>query len=628
MLPHGEDESAPLVVDFTPRRFVYAGDVGAQWFASALHEPRVVALNNAGQVVERFECPFVDRVVSVGDSLLGLAWAYAWGRRWGHSLGEREDAAGYDVRSGRRLWHLGGGISGLIGNDLAIGRETPRADAPHHIFDLRTGDKRWSFSGWEPVVSSDAEVLYVLAREGSITAYEIPTGKQRWCFEPPEHRRVKGYLCRALAITERGIWYVSHPADEHAVLTCLSRTSGEPVDEREFRGWVNNLVAVGDALILHHEFGLAVVDGSRDGEVKVLTSSHPDASVRGDGIGAALLADATLVVVSSASASPNMFTLAGSWKTFHIDKGVVTLGDGSRLLRWPLSFNGARTTVEAKVVTAEQQRAPLEAASVVFSGPALVLVEHPSRGRFTLKVANTGLAKGDAVAIGGFVPGPTSSTIATELSYTSGGQTKHVAIGATAGGSGNVVKVAERTKERRERVPPSVRRLIESLTTHHLMKVMSDAEISKLSLRMSSATVGTTATAEVLRLVHGDRQNALAFGFLSHDWRFGQETQDVIAEFAACLKGEPIRFEQIETKPNALRVRSSRLDSRDDDWIDLEDRGLDAVARFLNEKLEGAMARRRVFSLETDGDWHAFIVRTGDEVAAMREAGVPGISVP
>jgi len=65
------DGSPPLIVDVTPHRFSYAGDPGGWWFASALHEPRV-ALNNAGQVVERFDCPFVDRVISVGDILVGL----------------------------------------------------------------------------------------------------------------------------------------------------------------------------------------------------------------------------------------------------------------------------------------------------------------------------------------------------------------------------------------------------------------------------------------------------------------------------------------------------------------------------------------------------------------------------
>ena len=620
------DGSPPLIVDFTPHRVSYAGDPGGWWFASALHEPRVVALNNAGQVVERFECPFVDRVISVGDAVLGLAWEHAWGRRWGHTrLGERQGASGYDLRSGRRLWHLEGGVSGLVGASLAVGRATPRWDAPHHLFDLRTGEPRWSFTAAEPVVAADAELLYVLAHEGSIAAYEIATGKQRWCFEPPDHRRVKG-LCRALAVTARGIWYVSHPQEERAVLTCLSRTDGEPVNEREFRGWVNHLLGVGDALVLHHEFGLAVVDGSRDDEVVALTSDHPDAMVRADGVGAALLADTALVVMSSASTSPNRFTLADSWNAFHLDNGIVTLGDGSRLLRWPLSYTASKPTVQATVVAAGQHDAPLEAASIVFSGPALVLVEHPSRGRFTLKVANTGLKKGDSVAIGGFVPGPMSSTIATEFSYTSGGQTKQVQIGTGPAKPGSVVEVARTTKARRKGVSPSVRRLIKTLTTHRLLETMTEAEITKLALRIfPSGTIDETATATLLQHVHDDPARGLAFGFLSHDWRFGQETQDVIAEFAACLKGEPIRFEQIETKPDALRVRSSTIDSRDDDWIDLAGQGLEAVAHFLNQKLEIARASRRVFSLETGGDWHAFLIRTGDEIAAMRAAGVPGL---
>jgi len=44
--------------------------------------------------------------------------------------------------------------------------------------------------------------------------------------------------------------------------------------------------------------------------------------------------------------------------------------------------------------------------------------------------------------------------------------------------------------------------------------------------------------------------------------------------------------------------------------------------------LEIARASRRVFSLETGGDWDAFLIRTGDEIAAMRAAGVPGLRAP
>jgi hypothetical protein len=56
--------------------------------------------------------------------------------------------------------------------------------------------------------------------------------------------------------------------------------------------------------------------------------------------------------------------------------------------------------------------------------------------------------------------------------------------------------------------------------------------------------------------VHGEGDAGVAFGFIAHRWEFGYETADVIAEFAECLQGESVRFEQITEDP--LHVRAWR----------------------------------------------------------------------
>ena len=143
--------SEPLLVDFSPHTIRYAGGVEGLWFVSHVHGTGVMALDLDGQLRDRFPCPPVDRVVSVEGQLVGLSWEHAWGRRWGYShLNERPHATGYDLRTGRKLWHLAGGLSGLAGARHGIGREERSAASPHLCFDLVSGKPRWSFRAREP----------------------------------------------------------------------------------------------------------------------------------------------------------------------------------------------------------------------------------------------------------------------------------------------------------------------------------------------------------------------------------------------------------------------------------------------------------------------------------------------
>jgi len=59
--------------------------------------------------------------------------------------------------------------------------------------------------------------------------------------------------------------------------------------------------------------------------------------------------------------------------------------------------------IELPKPTLARPSGPLETARVVFAGASIVLVEHPGRGRLTLRMPNTGLQAGDQVAVGSFV---------------------------------------------------------------------------------------------------------------------------------------------------------------------------------------------------------------------------------
>jgi hypothetical protein len=62
-----------------------------------------------------------------------------------------------------------------------------------------------------------------------------------------------------------------------------------------------------------------------------------------------------------------------------------------------------------------------------------------------------------------------------------------------------------------------------------------------------------------------------------------------------------------------------------EDWVGLEIVGLESLADFINSKLQRAGAGRRIASLETDGDWHAYIIRTPEELRALQKSGVRGL---
>lgn len=47
-----------------------------------------------------------------------------------------------------------------------------------------------------------------------------------------------------------------------------------------------------------------------------------------------------------------------------------------------------------------------EPATVLFAGPRMLLVQHATRGNFTLSLSETGLSKGDSVELGGIAPEP------------------------------------------------------------------------------------------------------------------------------------------------------------------------------------------------------------------------------
>lgn len=104
-------------------------------------------------------------------------------------------------------------------------------------------------------------------------------------------------------------------------------------------------------------------------------------------------------------------------------------------------------------------------------------------------------------------------------------------------------------------------------------------------------------------------------GYIRHDWRFGQETSDVVAEFAALLGGNPL-FRQLSYRDEG---NQSRLAVRRDDGagLSLIVQSLDDVAALFDYTLKERGDARRFFALETEGDWHAYLLLKIDRAKVL-----------
>lgn len=104
---------------------------------------------------------------------------------------------------------------------------------------------------------------------------------------------------------------------------------------------------------------------------------------------------------------------------------------------------------------------------------------------------------------------------------------------------------------------------------------------------------------------------AVKDGFISHDWRFGQETDDVVAELCQLI-GKTI-WRQIEYKdePRTDCVGTTtylHVQSDTGEKAKVKVDGLEDIVGFINQSLEKRGDNRRFASCDTQGDWYAYFL--------------------
>lgn len=578
----------PLFADFGSKRVTYAGDSAERWFVCLPDERTFLALSRSGEVLDRRTLPAaIDRVVDAGGMLVAVA-------------GGRE---GYDLTLCQRIWRFDQECRGFS-RELGIARD--------RAFDIRTGAKLWSIDAESATVAFDDAFVFSLSA-GDLVARERANGREAW-------RRTVGDAMPVLAVASGRVSFVKSGSSGQTIVSHLDARTGDPLAEQDLRGEVRGLVPTSKGLGLVFESGLDVLLGH--GTVEPVIESAALDCVVTDGDAVAVLTDSRqmLVWMPSFDREPaRRLSLSDPWEELKVGGGFLTLTspDRTKLLRFAIDEPPSAGATPVLPLGAGDDFEPAE---VVFAGPGIVLASHPTRGRFTLYASNTGLAKGATVHLGGFVPGPGNIQFATKLQYLRGGERvtvtvePHTARRTVTIGSvpyhGNAQRGARpraKTKKKAAAAPTPVRRLIDGLVADGLMDAPTDSALRKLIRRVfPDGAVGRDGKALLLHYVHG-LTGGLSRGFLAHDRRFRTETDDVVAELAVALTGEPVTFEQIAQRDDALHVRSTVGGRSEEAWVKAD--GLAPLVKYMNTKLEAAGARKRIQTLETGEDWQAFVVR-------------------
>jgi hypothetical protein len=167
-------------------------------------------------------------------------------------------------------------------------------------------------------------------------------------------------------------------------------------------------------------------------------------------------------------------------------------------------------------------------------------------------------------------------------------------------------------------------RLADALTAAGVMPAMEKSERALLLIELFGRDeIPTSGAAQLLQAVSND--DALDRGFIAHDWRFGQETSDVVAEFDRALGGGGVRLAQTRNDATGLAMRMTYGGEVEEvtfpNSVSLAD-----VARRIDAFLAKAASPKRIYELESDGDGFAFLVVEKAVIARLRDAKVKGVS--
>ncbi|HEU4735176.1 MAG TPA: hypothetical protein VFT22_45105 [Kofleriaceae bacterium] len=169
--------------------------------------------------------------------------------------------------------------------------------------------------------------------------------------------------------------------------------------------------------------------------------------------------------------------------------------------------------------------------------------------------------------------------------------------------------------------PPTLDQQIAALQREHLVAGLSEQVMTELKDEAFSGDLGDATLLEVIDAYYvQDGARARHDGYLRRVRPFRHAGSDIFADIAALMPGARIPQEVAWTGSEASdsqALGTLQLRLPDGGERTLEVVSLDDIVMFVNEVLRAAGDPRRLYPLDTRGDWHAYLALPADRAVRL-----------
>jgi hypothetical protein len=179
--------------------------------------------------------------------------------------------------------------------------------------------------------------------------------------------------------------------------------------------------------------------------------------------------------------------------------------------------------------------------------------------------------------------------------------------------------------------PPTLDQQIAALQREHLVGALSEHVMAQLGAEMFDGQLDEAALIDVIDAFYvQDGARARHDGYLRRTRPFHHGIGDILADIAALVPGASLprqlswlRARPVEpgpegrTDPERETIGTLQVRLPDGNERALEIDSLDDIVSLVNETLRAAGDPRRLYPLETSGDWHAYLVLAADRAARL-----------
>lgn len=158
-------------------------------------------------------------------------------------------------------------------------------------------------------------------------------------------------------------------------------------------------------------------------------------------------------------------------------------------------------------------------------------------------------------------------------------------------------------------------------TDGHWLAALVEHRLVDDEARIAPEFRGTTATVALCRAY--TPREAAARGFLHYDWKWANDTDDIVADFALALDA-PSRFRLVSQRGRrvAFEVRADNGSAALEAVVLGPDPLCQTLLPRMNVWAERLGLARRIYELDTRSDRMAFLCRAPEEIARMVAAGI------